>query len=260
MKRDGAAAPGLLVLLLVSLGLGCQATLTELDSAPAEQAAVASKAPSASASEQAAFPLGTPRDRLSYSLGLDIGRDLQRQELEAETEALLRGIRDGLLGSKPLLTREETEQVRREYLAEQQVANAKALGPQAEKNLAEGEAFLRDNAKKPGVQTLPSGLQYRVITEGKGGSPGPEKNVKANYVVRAIDGTELDSTVKAGKAAVFPVQGVIPAWSEALQLMKEGAKWELFAAPHLAYGEKGVGKTIGPFQTVIFEIELLAIH
>lgn len=259
MKRNGAAAARLLVLLLVSSSLGCQTTAQELRATPSEQVAVAQEQ-GAAAAKQTPLALASRQDRLSYSLGLDIGRDLKQQDLKAEPEALLQGIRDALLDNKPLMAPEETEQVRREYIAEQMVARAKELGPEAEKNLAEGEAFLRENAKRPGVKTLPSGLQYRVITEGAGSSPGPEKNVKAHYVVRSLDGTELDSTIKAGKPAVFPVQGVIPAWTEALQLMKEGAKWELFVPPHLAYGDKGVGKSVGPFQTVIFEIELLGIH
>lgn len=235
MIRRWTVSTRLLILLLLPVTFGCQMKGKSLT-------------------------LKDQKDRTSYSLGLDVGRDLQKQELGLNIDPLLQGIRDGVQGNKPLLSDAELEKVRKAFIAERTAAHAKAMGPEAEKNLAEGEAFLRENARKEGVKILPSGLQYRVLKSGTGASPGPEKNVKAHYIVRSIDGTELESTYKSGNAAVIPVSGVIPAWTEALQMMKEGDKWELFVPSHLAYGEKGVGKVIGPFQAVIFEIELLAIH
>lgn len=255
MKRYFALPP-LLVLFLLPATFGCQMKAKGLQESSLTLKEQSSPAPK----DQSNLTLKDQKDKTSYSLGLDIGRDLKPQELGANIEPLLQGIRDGLQGNKPLLSDEELEQVRKAFLAERLAARAKALGPQAEKNLAEGEAFLRENAKKEGVKTLSSGLQYRVLKSGTGATPGPEKNVKAHYIVRSIDSTELENTYKSGNPAIFPVRGVIPAWTEALQMMKEGDKWELFVPASLAYGEKGVGKAIGPFQAVIFEIELISIH
>ena len=131
---------------------------------------------------------------------------------------------------------------------------------QGEKNKQEGEAFLAENKKKEGVKTLPSGLQYKVITEGTGKSPKASDTVTVNYRGTLIDGTEFDSSYKRGQAASFQVNGVIKGWTEALQLMKEGAKWQLFVPSNLAYGEKGTGSgPIGPNATLVFEVELISV-
>ena len=244
----------LLVLLLLPAAFGCQTTRgVQLSTvSPAEQTGAAAKG-------EVPLSLEGAKDKTSYSLGLDIGRDLKTQAVELNLEPLLRGVRDGLKGDGYLLGDAELESVRRAFLKSRLAASAKALGPEAEKNFREGEAFLQENAKKEGVKTLASGLQYRVLKSGQGATPGPEKNVKGHFVVRSIDGKELESTRKQ-EPGVFPVMGVIPAWGEALQLMKEGDTWELYAPSYLAYGEKGVGKAVGPFQTLIFELELIAIH
>lgn len=254
MTRKTAFAR-LLVLLLLPAAFGCQTTrgVQEGTGSPKEQAVAAPKV-------ETPLSLKDQRDKSSYSLGLDVGTDLKAQDLALNVEPLLQGVRDGLQGNKPLLSDAELETVRQAFLKARLAASAKALGPEAEKNLNEGEAFLQANAKKDGVKTLPSGLQYRVLKSGDGASPGPGQNVRAHYVVRSIDGTELDSTYKMEKPAVFPVMGVIPAWTEALQLMKEGDKWEIFAPSYLAYGDKGVGKAVGPYQALIFEMELIGIH
>lgn len=258
LVKQPVAVAGLFALLRLPAIPGC-ATNPRPDVNPAAREQVAPATDPAPRGEGGAA-LKDQKDRTSYSLGLDIGKDIKQQQLDARIDPLLQGIRDALQGRTPLLSKDELEESRKVFLAERVTARAKALGPQAEKNLAEGEAFLSENAKKPGVKTLPSGLQYRVIKEGEGETPNPEKNVMAHYVVRSLDGTELDSTIKTGQPAVFPVRGVIPAWSEALPLMKEGAKWELFVPSYLAYGDKGIGSKIGPFQTLIFEIELLGSH
>jgi len=129
----------------------------------------------------------------------------------------------------------------------------------SEKNKADGEKFLAENAKKAGVKVLPSGLQYKVITTGTGKSPKATDTVTTQYKGTLIDGTEFDSSYKRGEPATFPVSGVIPGWTEALQLMKEGAKWQLFLPPNLAYGERGAGRDIGPNSTLIFEVELISV-
>jgi len=257
MKGNAATAAGLLVLLLIPVTFGCQIKGKMAEEGgglvPKEQVSVNPK-------EQVRLSLNDNKERISYSIGLDMGRDLQRQELKVDVGPLIQGIKDGFRGNQPLLSDAEVEQVRRYFFAQQQTARAKALGPRAEKNLADGEAFLRENAKKEGVKTLPSGLQYRVLQSGTGSTPAPDQNVKARYIVRSIDGTELDNSYKIENPSVFPVGGVMPAWTEALQLMKEGDKWELFAPSHLAYGEKGAGSAVGPFQALVFELELLGIH
>jgi FKBP-type peptidyl-prolyl cis-trans isomerase FklB len=129
----------------------------------------------------------------------------------------------------------------------------------SEKNKADGEKFLAENAKKEGVKVLPSGLQYKVITPGTGKSPKATDTVTTHYKGMLIDGTEFDSSYKRGEPATFPVSGVIPGWTEALQLMKEGAKWQLFLPSNLAYGERGAGRDIGPNATLIFEVELISV-
>lgn len=254
VKRHPATAARLLVLLLLPAAFGCQIKAKELQGNTLSQIQQ-----DVSPAKDRVVSLKDPDAKTSYSLGLDVGRTLQKDYPGMAKEPLLQGIRDGLLASKPLLTDAELERVRTAYIIQQTTARAKELGPQAEKALAEGEAFLRANAKKDGVTTLPSGLQYSVLKAGEGAVPGPNSNVKAHYVVKTIDGTVLESTYKTENPAIFPATGVIPAWTEAFRIMKEGDKWELFVPSYLAYGEKGIGK-VGPFQTIIFEIELLAIH
>jgi FKBP-type peptidyl-prolyl cis-trans isomerase FklB len=267
MTRQSAFAR-LLVLLLLPATFGCQTTRGVQEKStlmPKEQAVqestVTQKEQSIAAPKaEASLALKDAKDKSSYSIGLDMARDVKAQDLGLNVEPLIQGIRDGLQGNKPLLSDVELETVRQVFVKERLAARAKALGPVAERNFRDGEAFLQQNAKKEGVKTLSSGLQYRVLKSGTGSTPGPEQNVKAHYVVRSIDGTELDSSYKQETPPVFPVQGIIPAWAEALQLMKEGDKWELFAPSYLAYGEKGVGKAVGPLQTLIFEMELIGLH
>ncbi len=203
--------------------------------------------------------LKTKKDKVSYSIGLDMGASLKNNEIDVDPNIVARGIKDSLSGGKRLMTDQEVQEtltaLRTELIAKQQ-ERQKAL---AEKNKKEGEAFLAANAKKEGVKTLPSGLQYKVITEGKGKSPKATDTVTVNYRGTLIDGAEFDSSYKRGEPATFQVNGVIKGWTEALQLMKEGSKWQLFIPSNLAYGERGAGGVIGPNATLIFEVELLSI-
>jgi FKBP-type peptidyl-prolyl cis-trans isomerase FklB len=208
--------------------------------------------------QQRALP--TQNEKLSYAIGLDIGRDVAGQELELHSTAVLRGIEDGLAGSAPALGDEELKTLRESFVEQRKTVLAKERQQAATDNRQRGEAFLAENTQKAGVITLPSGLQYRIITPGNGAQPTAEDNVKVHYRGYFIDGTEFENSYAQDQPAVFPVTRVIPGWTEALQLMKEGAKWELFVPAELAYGEKGAGKVIGPNQTLIFEIELLGIH
>jgi FKBP-type peptidyl-prolyl cis-trans isomerase FklB len=204
--------------------------------------------------------LKTEKEKLSYSIGMEIGSNLKRQAIDVEVDLLLKGLRDGFSGGKTLLSPEEVRNVlttfQKEMMAKQK-EEARVLG---EKNKKEGEAFLAENKKKPGVVTLPSGLQYKVIKAGTGKKPKATDTVKTHYRGTLLDGTEFDSSYRRGGPATFPVKGVIPGWTEALQLMEEGAKWQLFIPPHLAYGERGAGPVIGPNATLIFEVELISVQ
>lgn len=203
--------------------------------------------------------LQTPKEKQSYSIGADIGSKLKSQSIEIDPDTLAQGIKDAVSGGKLLLTEQEineTLSTLQKELMEKQAERAKQLG---EKNKKEGEAFLSENKKKEGVKTLPSGLQYKVIKEGTGKTPKADDTVVTNYRGTLTDGTEFDSSYKRGQPATFPVKGVIAGWTEALQLMKEGSKWELFIPSSLAYGERGAGNVIGPNATLIFEIELISV-
>jgi FKBP-type peptidyl-prolyl cis-trans isomerase FklB len=207
------------------------------------------------------------KDKISYSLGVDIGRTLQRFQLDLNETALAQGIAD-VLGNKPMAMTDqalqETLQAFQQKMAQkQQEAIAKKQDEMkgvAEKNKADGKKFLEDNAKKAGVKTTASGLEYKVIKEGSGDKPKDTDVVEANYRGTTIDGKEFDSSAKHGNtAASFPVNGVIKGWSEALKLMSVGAKYELYVPSDLAYGDEGAGDEIAPGSTLVFEVELVNI-
>jgi len=200
------------------------------------------------------------KDKVSYIIGMEIGKNFKKQSIDIDPDILVKGIKDAISDGKPLLTEQEVQETmitfQKEMMAKQEEL-AKKLG---EKNKKEGEAFLAENKKKEGVKTLPSGLQYKVIKAGTGEKPKLTDTVITQYRGTLIDGTEFDSSYRRGQPVSFPVTGVIPGWTEALQLMEEGAKWQLFIPPNLAYGERGAGRDIGPNATLIFEIELVSIQ
>jgi len=204
----------------------------------------------ASAADKA--ELKTEQEKNGYSVGYDIGRSIHRQLADLDTEAMARGLRDAVGGVTSALPAEEMEQ----RFATVRQESAKKI---VEKNKKDGEAFLAKNKGEKGVKTTASGLQYKVITAGKGQQPKPEDTVTVNYRGTLIDGTEFDSSYKRKQPATFPVKGVIPGWTEALPLMKEGSKWMLYIPAKLAYGERGASQLIGPNSTLIFEVELLSI-
>lgn len=204
--------------------------------------------------------LSTLKDSVSYSIGMDIGKNLKNQSVEVVPEFLARGIKDILDSNKTVLTEEQSQAVMMELQKQLMAKHEEKMNIQKEKNKADGEAFLAENKKKEGVVTLPSGLQYKILTAGTGIKPKDNETVTVNYVGTLIDGTEFDSSIKRGQPASFPVHGVIKGWIEALQLMPVGSKWKLFVPSDLAYGEQGAGGVIGPNATLIFEIELLSIN
>lgn len=204
--------------------------------------------------------LKDPKVRASYSIGADIGGNFKRQELDIDTKAMAAGMADALAGKTALTEAEMKETLnnfRKELMAKMEVKQ-KTDGA---KNVKEGELFLAANAKKEGVKVLPSGLQYKVLKSGTGKSPKATETVKVHYHGTLIDGTVFDSSVDRGEPATFPVNGVIPGWVEALQLMKEGDKWQLTIPSKLAYADHGApGGKIGPNSVLIFEVELLSIE
>jgi FKBP-type peptidyl-prolyl cis-trans isomerase FklB len=212
------------------------------------------------ANAQANLVLKDQKEKVSYIIGMDIGANLKRQGVDVIPDILLTGLKDGLSGNKPLLTEKEMNDIvaafQKEVMAKQEEMAKKA----GEANKKEGEAFLAGNKKKEGVVTLPSGMQYKVLKKGSGKKPKATDTVTTHYRGTLIDGTEFDSSYKRGQPVSFPVNGVIPGWTEALQLMEEGAKWQLFIPSSLAYGEKGAGPQIGPHATLIFEVELISIQ
>ena len=195
------------------------------------------------------------KDKVSYSIGLNIGFNFKKQNVELNTDALMAGVKDAISGKKPLLDENQVRETMTAWTKEI-TEKQKAM---AEKNATEGEKFLGENKKKEGVKTTPTGLQYKVAKEGTGPQPKETDTVTVNYRGTLIDGTEFDSSYKRGEPATFPVTGVIKGWTEALQLMKVGSKYQLFIPPNLAYGERAMGPDISPNSTLIFEVELMSI-
>lgn len=225
-------------------------SVVALTSCLAASAAAQEQIPPARKSAPAPAPQ-SQQERAGYALGLDIGRMLKARAIDADLTFLTRGIRDGLTGAKPAMSDKEVQET-------MQVVQKEAQGRVAARNKAEAERFLAANAKKEGVKMTKSGLQYKVLKEGKGPSPKPTDVVRTHYHGTFINGQVFDSSVQRGEPAEFAVNGVIPAWTEALQLMKVGSKWQLFVPPELAYGEEGY-MGIPPNTALIFEVELLDI-
>lgn len=205
-------------------------------------------------------PFKSEKDKISYSIGINIGTSFKEQSLDLDPEWVGKGIRDAVGGGKALLTDAEVEKILTAFQQQMRTKTEAEMKTKAETNKKEGDSFLAENKKKPGVVTLPSGLQYKVITTGKGAKPKKGDNVTTHYRGTLINGTEFDSSIKRGQPASFPVDGVIPGWTEALQLMPVGSKWQLFVPSELAYGPRAVGGVIGPNSTLIFEVELLSIN
>jgi FKBP-type peptidyl-prolyl cis-trans isomerase len=208
---------------------------------------------------QDAPALKTQKDKLSYALGLDLGNQFKRQSIEIDAALLAQGLKDALSGGKALLSETEVRAAINELQSEMKRKQLEAIKQLGEKNKTEGESFLAANKAKEGVITLPSGLQYKILKAGEGKKPSVDDTVECHYRGTLIDGTEFDSSYKRNQPATFAVKGVIKGWTEALQLMTVGSKWQLFIPSSLAYGERGTGPNIGPNATLIFEVELISI-
>jgi len=228
----------------------------------ASQSTPATKSRTGVAGARTATPLvlKTDKDKESYALGMNVGKSLKKDGAEVDPKIVARGIADALAGGKTLLSDEEA---RAELVTLQgdvrkrQTAELEVLG---RANKQEGDAFLAANKAQQGVTTTPDGLQYKVLKQGDGPKPTAGDSVVCNYRGTLLNNKEFDSSYKRGQAATFPVSGVIKGWTEALQLMPVGSKWQIVVPPELGYGARGAGADIGPNSTLVFEIELLSIH
>lgn len=204
--------------------------------------------------------LKTQKDSISYTIGMDIGKNLKNQKIDIVPEILAKGISDILDSNQTLLTEEQTEAVIAQLQQQLMARHQEMIDMQKEKNKKEGDEFLAENKKKTDVVTLPSGLQYKVIKMGTGPKPKATDKVTVHYKGTLIDGTEFDNSYTRGEPATFTVNQVIKGWTEALQLMPLGSKWIIYIPPDLAYGEQGAGQVIQPNSTLIFEVELIKIN
>ena len=266
------------VLLFLAAGMmlieDIQAQQTPAASAQQAPAAKAAPAPApgvqktpAAKTGQAAKPrtqpvltLKTQKDKVSYALGANLGMNLHKESVEVDTAIVLRGLKDALAGGKLLLTDDEAKAALTQLQTDLRNKQMEKMKEAADLNKKAGTEFLEANKAKEGVVTLPSGLQYKILTEGTGPKPLATDTVSCNYRGTLLNGTEFDSSYKRGQPASFPVTGVIKGWTEALQLMPVGSKWQLFVPAELGYGDRGAGADIGPGATLIFEVELLSIQ
>jgi FKBP-type peptidyl-prolyl cis-trans isomerase len=203
--------------------------------------------------------LKNQKEKVSYGIGTDVGRNFKRLGIDIDVDVLAKGLKDALSGEKPLMSEDDLRATMGAYQADLMQKQAQATKRAAEENQKKGATFLAENKTKQDVVTLPSGLQYKILKAGDGKKPTENDTVVCHYRGTLIDGAEFDSSYKRGQPASFPVKGVIKGWTEALQLMPVGSKWQLFIPPELAYGARGAGRDIGPNATLIFEVELLAI-
>lgn len=206
-----------------------------------------------------ASSLATDKDKLSYSIGADLGKNFKTQGIDINPEALAKGMQDGIAGSQLILTEQQMKDVLNKFQKDLMAKRSSEFNKKSDENKTKGEAFLKENKGKEGVVVLPSGLQYKVVDAGTGAKPGKDDTVTVEYTGRLVDGTVFDSTEKTGKPATFQVSQVIPGWTEVLQLMPAGSTWEVFIPSGLAYGPRSVGGPIGPNETLIFKIHLLSV-
>ena len=250
--------------LLASGNLRAQDTPTP---APKSQTTPATKTPGTTAAKprtatgaKTPLALKTDKDKVSYAIGVNIGKSMRKDTVDIDPAIFNRGMKDALSGGKLLLTDEEMKVALTKLQTDLRAKQEQAAQKAGEINKKAGDDFLAQNKTKEGVLALPDGLQYKILKEGTGPKPSATDSVVCNYRGTLLDGTEFDSSYKRGQPATFPVSGVIKGWTEAVQLMPVGSKWQLFVPADLAYGNRGAGPDIGPNATLIFEVELLSIQ
>jgi len=256
MKRIGMAV---LALGLLACGVRAQDAPAKAPATPPAKAPAA-KAPAASAAQAPASGLKTDKEKRSYAIGMEMGKGVKTQGIDVDASLVVQGLKDALSGGKTEMSEDalklEITKLQQE-MRQKQTQAAEALGAE---NKTKGEAFLAANAKKDGIVALPDGLQYKILAAGTGKKPAESDTVLCNYKGTFIDGTEFDSSEKAGKPVSFEVKNVIPGFKEVLQLMPVGSKWQVFIPSDLGYGERGAGNVIAPNSALIFEIELVSIQ
>jgi FKBP-type peptidyl-prolyl cis-trans isomerase FklB len=242
-----------LLLILTVMGTLCLLAATAQNPAPN------APAPKGQAGQPENSPFKTPKETQSYALGMNIGDTLHRQSVDVDMTLFVQGMKDAMAGSKTALTEEQATSALMQLQTEVRAKAEEKQKQLAATNKTEGDAFLAANKAKPGVVTTASGLQYKILTPGTGPKPAATDTVTVNYRGTLINGKEFDSSYKRGQPATFPVGGVIKGWTEALQLMPVGSKWQVFIPAELAYGEQQRGPDISPNSTLVFEVELLSI-
>jgi len=273
MRKSSITAVSLLTAGMMLLG---NALAQQTPAAKAQQPPAAKAQPAPAAGSQKApaaktgpatkprttsvLTLKTQKDKLSYALGMNLGTNLHKETVDVDPAIVLRGLKDALASGKTLLTEDEARAALTQLQTEVRSKQQEKMKVAGEMNKKEGVEFLAANKSKEGVVILPSGLQYKILTEGTGPKPAASDTVVCNYRGTLISGTEFDSSYKRGQPASFPVNGVIKGWTEALLLMPVGSKWQLFVPSELGYGDRGAGADIGPGATLIFEVELLSIQ
>jgi FKBP-type peptidyl-prolyl cis-trans isomerase len=278
MKKTFIAVTAILTagMMMAGNARAQQTPAANTSAAPPAKAKPTAKAPAASASKtgktpvaaakapaaknQSAVSLDSPKAKASYAIGLNIGKGMSNSSVDVDPDILMQGLRDGLSGGKALMTDEEIKTELNQLQAQVRQAAEEKARQLGEENKKEGESFLAANKVKEGVVTLADGLQYKILTAGTGPKPTASDSVICNYRGTLINGTEFDSSYKRGQPATFPVGQVIRGWTEALQLMPVGSKWQIFIPDEMAYGPRGAGPDIGPNSTLIFEVELLSIQ
>jgi FKBP-type peptidyl-prolyl cis-trans isomerase FklB len=263
MKRMGLS---ILALGLLACGVRAQQAPAKTPAAPPAKApaaapgqAPAGKAPAALAPAPASA-FKTQKEKLSYAIGMEMGKGVKSQGLDVDPTIMIQGLNDGISGGKSQMSEEELRQVISSLQQEIRQKQMQAQQAAAAENKTKGDAFLAENGKKEGVVVLPDGLQYKILTAGQGKKPAESDTVLCNYKGTFLDGSEFDSSAQAGKPVPFEVKNVIPGFKEVLQLMPVGSKWQVVVPSNLAYGERGAGGVIGPNATLIFEIELVSIQ
>jgi FKBP-type peptidyl-prolyl cis-trans isomerase FklB len=257
MKRMGIAV---MALGLLACGVRAQDAPAKAPATPPAKAPAKAPAAAGQSSAASAGGLKTQKEKVSYSIGMEMGKGVKTQGIDVDVAVLTQGLKDALSGAKPQMSDEEIKQVitgLQQDIKQKQMQIQEAAGAE---NKKKGDEFLAANGKKDGVVTLPDGLQYKIVKAGDGKKPAETDTVLVNYTGKFIDGSEFDSSTKSGKPVPFQVKNVIPGFKEVLQLMPVGSSWQVYIPSNLGYGERGAGGVIGPNSTLVFDIEVVSIE